>query len=97
MQYEQGGLCSFFFLLFFVLLLAGYTSLLALGTSMMLGISCFFSPAAFPLIWSNVLPPVTYALCFPSLHQYIKLKEEKILLKRVICENTNVSNYLFSK
>lgn len=64
---------------------------------MMLGISCFFSPTAFLLIWTNMLSPVVYASFFPPLHQYIKIEEEKIMVKKAICENTNLSNYLFIK
>lgn len=67
MQREPGSLCSFFFLLFCVFLLAGYTSLLALWASMMLWISRFFSSTAFPLIWTNMLPPVAYVFS-PAPH-----------------------------
>lgn len=69
---EPAVFSLFSFLLFFVFLLAGSSSLLDLRALL-----CFFCPAAFPLTQINKLSPLSSFS--HALHQYVKKYKRKIL------------------
>lgn len=92
MHQGQQVLHSSFFLLFFIVMPAGYTSLFTLRASMMLFL-------LFGQIWYLLLLMLLFLFIFffsPTSSKY-KKKRGRSPGKLAISENTNLSNYLFGK